>query len=289
MMLAEEIVINHHLGDVISQSFGATEETFPSQASLQQLRYAYQDALANHVTVLGASGDGGASDLEADGIDFYNQRVNSWPSSDPLVTSVGGLQLFLDGKGNQTQPDAVWNDTALFQGAAAGGGGVSEFFNRPRFQSSVSSVTGDMRGTPDISMSAAVNGAANVYMGFTNTAQGITPGYYLIGGTSEASPEFAGIVALADQEAGGPIGNINPSLYQIGDTNPNSGIVDVTVGNNSVSGTENDPAAPGYGTPYNVTGYNAGPGYDLASGLGTVWAPTLVHRLAELSSRQGGW
>jgi subtilase family serine protease len=65
MIEAENYVINHHLGDVISQSFGATEETFPNAGSIYALRSAYLNALIHRVTVLSASGDGGATDDSA--------------------------------------------------------------------------------------------------------------------------------------------------------------------------------------------------------------------------------
>ena len=134
MMNAERALINAGVGDVISQSFGATENTFPgfSQgnfSSLLNLRYAFKDALAHHVTVLAASGDNGATDAESDGSTLYPYRVNSWPSSDPLVSSIGGSQLTLDNAGNRLSPDTVWND-----GYGAGGGGESAVFSRPLFQ-----------------------------------------------------------------------------------------------------------------------------------------------------------
>jgi subtilase family serine protease len=255
MMAAENYVINHHLGDVISQSFGATEETFPSKASLMDLRYAFKNAEAHNVTVLASAGDTGATNDFLDGSCCYAYPVNSWPSSDPLVTSMGGSELYADSSGNALplSADTVWND-----GYGAGGGGVSEFFSRPSYQNGVASVVGNSRGTPDISMSSAVNGGVDVYISFAP----LGPGWYIFGGTSEASPLFAGIVAIADQAAHHDLGLLNPALYRLqGD----AGIVDITVGNNSFAG---------------VTGYNAGPGYDLASGLGTVDANALVHELA---------
>jgi subtilase family serine protease len=158
MMDAEQSLINQGVGDVISQSFGATENTFPgfsqgNYSSLLDLRYAFKDALAHHVTVLAASGDEGVTNDEADGTTLYPYPVNSWPSSDPLVTSVGGSQLYLDNNGNRLQPDSVWND-----GFGAGGGGGSAVFSRPLFQLGVAKVVGNHRGTPDISMSAASTG-----------------------------------------------------------------------------------------------------------------------------------
>lgn len=122
--------------------------------------------------------------------DLYTFRVNSWPPSDPLVTSIGGTQLTLDNAGNRLAPDVVWND-----GYGADGGGLSSVFYRPGFQNSVRNVVGGRRGTPDISMSAAVDGAVVFYYTFVLGHEG----YHLVGGTSEATPEFAGIVAMADQ------------------------------------------------------------------------------------------
>ena len=265
MMKGEESLINKGVGDVISQSFGATENTFPgfdqgNYSSLLNLRYAFKDAAAHGVTVLGASGDNGVTSQELDGSTLYPYAANSWPSSDPLVTSVGGSQLYLNDAGVRLQPDSVWND-----GYGAGGGGVSAIFSRPFFQNGVAKVVGNHRGTPDISMSAAVDGGAWVYASFDPTQVG----WGIVGGTSEATPIFSGIVALADQVAGHRLGEINPALYLLGTlsrvTRLPVGIVDITAGNNSFAG---------------VTGYNAGPGYDLASGWGTIDAARFVPALA---------
>ena len=138
---AENFVIDHHLAGVITQSFGATENTFPNAASLLALRSAFQNAARHGVTVLGASGDEGSTDFELNLTDLYPMQVNSWPSSDPLVTSVGGTQMNLNDEGNRLSPDVVWND-----GFGAGGGGPSHVFKRPSFQDGVRSVVGDARG-----------------------------------------------------------------------------------------------------------------------------------------------
>ncbi len=282
MIEAENYVINHRLGDVISQSFGATEQTFPSKSSILSLRSAYFNALIHRVTVLSASGDGGATDESAydastGAANYFPFQVDSWPSSDPLVTSVGGTQLHLDANGNRTAPDNVWNDTALFGSPAAGGGGVSTVFRRPFFQNGVRRVVGGARGNPDISMSAAVDGGVVVYLGYTNTAYGVSPGWYVVGGTSEATPVFSGIVAIADQAAHHDLGWLNPRLYGLGDGS-RSGIVDVTAGDNSVTGTQALP--PVAGQTFSVQGFDAVPGYDLSSGLGTADGPRLVSELA---------
>ena len=267
---AENYVINHHMGDVISQSFGATEETFPSPFSIYKLRSAFINAAAHNVTVLGGSGDFGATDYELNLQDLYPYRVNSWPSSDPLVTSVGGTQLDLDDAGNRLSPDVVWNDCC-----GAGGGGVSAVFSRPFFQNSVRGVVGNRRGTPDISLSASVDG----FVWVRDTADP-SAHWYGVGGTSEATPLFAGIVAMADQLAGHRLGFINDDLYRMAQSWHGSGIVDVTQGNNSYGPFTNTD-----GNTYTVTGYTAGHGYDLASGLGTIDGAKFVRALA----RSGGW
>ena len=150
----------------------------------------------------------------------------------------------------------------------AGGGGQSIIFSRPSYQDAVKSVVGSQRGVPDISMSAACNGAVNAYQSFA----GQPAGWYPVCGTSEATPLFSGI-ALADQMAGRPLGLINPALYSLSSSGA-PGIVDVTQGNNSVSFTQGHVLK-------SVTGFPALPGYDLASGVGTIDAGTFVPELAQ--------
>ncbi len=281
---AEEYVLNRNLADVISQSFGATEQTFTNYAQLSPLRAAYIEADARHVTVLAASGDAGATDFQQNQTTYYTRAVTSWPDSDPLVTGVGGTQLKLSG-GKYTS--VVWNDTYskawneywdFLPGPSpfASGGGKSEFFSRPAYQNGVQSVTGARRGVPDIAMSAACNGSVSIY----STFGGQAPGWSLICGTSEATPEFAAVVALADQVAGHSLGLLNPTLYALAAAHA-PGIVPVTSGNNSVSfyqGAANKL--------YTVKGYaaTAKGGYNLATGVGTIYAPDFVYELAGVSA-----
>ncbi len=277
IVTAEKYVLTHHLGDVISQSFSATEQTFPNAAAVQALRGAYQLAERDHVTVLAASGDSGAADVGLNESTYYLFPVTSWPDSDPLVTGVGGTQLHFSAQGTPTAP-TVWNDT--YNKAAnefaddnagpnplAGGGGKSIFFSRPWYQNGVKNVVGDHRGVPDISMSAACNGSVDTY----STYRG-APAWSPACGTSEATPLFAGIVALADQVAGHPLGLINPALYRLAAQGA-PGIVDVRSGNNTVSFSQG-------GHERTVRGFAATPGYDLASGVGTVNAAYFVRELA---------
>jgi subtilase family serine protease len=120
-------------------------------------------------------------------------------------------------------------------------------------------------------MSAAVSGGAWIYQSFEPGG----PGWEILGGTSEATPIFAGVVALASQKAGHPLGNIDSALYTLGAESrlkngpQNTGIVDVTTGSNTFG---------------NVTGYSAQPGYDLASGWGTIDGAAFVPALAQAAT-----
>ena len=281
---AENYVINHHLGDVISQSFSATEQTFPNKATLNSLRGAYENAAAHHVTVTAATGDSGAANTEIDGETYYTFPTAEWPPTDPLVTAVGGTQLHLNATGQRTSADTVWNDTYSVPtqqfifgdngpNPLAGGGGKSVFFSRPYYQDGVKKVVGNSRGVPDISMSGACNGAVDTY----NSYGGIPAGWYPTCGTSEATPLFSAVVALAAQVAGHSLGLVNPALYQLSAERA-PGIVDVTSGNTTVSFTQN-------GQTFTVQGASATKGYDLASGVGTINGAYFVPELARAAGR----
>jgi subtilase family serine protease len=281
---AENYVINHHLGDVISQSFSATEQTFPNKATLNSLRGAYENAAAHHVTVTAATGDSGAANTEIDGETYYTFPTAEWPPTDPLVTAVGGTQLHLNATGQRTSADTVWNDTYSVPtqqfifgdngpNPLAGGGGKSIFFPRPYYQDGVKKVVGNSRGVPDISMSGACNGAVDTY----NSYGGIPAGWYPTCGTSEATPLFSAVVALAAQVAGHSLGLVNPALYHLSAERA-PGIVDVTSGNTTVSFTQN-------GQTFTVQGASATKGYDLASGVGTINGAYFVPELARAAGR----
>ena len=274
---AEQYVISHHLGSVISQSFGATEGTFTGLSQVTPLRAAYLAADKAKVSVLASTGDTGSTAYTTSGSYFTDKQV-SWPSSDPLVTAVGGTELHLRSNGTRTSPDSAWNDTyspavqeyitgSTQPSPLATGGGASRLFGAPSYQHSLASLNGGRRSVPDVSVSAACSGSVDVYQSFP----GAQAGWYAVCGTSEASPIFAGIVALADQDAGHRLGLLNPSLYRL-EASHARGLVDVTKGNNSVSFFQ-----PGR---VNVPGYPARRGYDLATGVGTVDVGYLVPELA---------
>jgi subtilase family serine protease len=266
IVTAEDYVLRHKLGQVISQSFAATEQTFPSLSSILTFRGPYQLAAREHVTVVAATGDTGATSDQYNMKDLYTSRAVSWPATDPLVTAVGGTELSLIHDGARRAPDQAWSSS---------GGGMSIAFARPAYQDSVRLVTGSARGVPDVSMDASCRSAVAIYGSFYAAGGQWNPEC----GTSVASPLFAGIVALADQYAGHGkahgLGLINPALYRIA-ARHEAGVVDVRAGNNTQTFEQG-------GTQYTVPGFAAGPGYDLASGVGTIDAASFVPELARLA------
>jgi subtilase family serine protease len=266
IVAAERYVLRHKLGQVITQSFAATEQTFPSVASILSFRGAYQLAARDHVTVLAATGDTGATSDEYNMKDLYTSPAVSWPATDPLVTAVGGTQLSLRANGTRLAPDRGWSDS---------GGGKSIAFPRPSYQDGVASVTGNARGVPDVAMDASCKSPVAVYGSFR--AGGGR--WSSVCGTSLASPLFAGVVALADQYAGHGkphgLGLINPAIYTIA-ARHDPGIVSVTTGTNSQSFVQG-------GKRYSVPGFTAAPGYNLVTGVGTVDAASFVPELAKIA------
>ena len=302
---AENYVINHHLADVITQSFGAAEGTFTSRGQIYSLRSAYFNAASHGVTVLAASGDQGSTDdicspasgcADPDNVICCSSSPSvDWPSTDPLVTGVGGTQLHLNAQGQRTAPDSVWDDLSSTVGVTgpvytwgSSGGGRSAVFSRPQFQDGVARTVGGTRGTPDISMSAAVNGAVDFY---DTTDPGVA-GWGIVGGTSEASPLFSGIVALADQVAGQRLGDLNPALYALARAGSRSGIVPISSGTNTytfcpVADTNTDDSCAAASDLVTVPGANANGAYNNATGWGTVNAAAFVPALAQVAG--GGY
>jgi subtilase family serine protease len=152
-------------------------------------------------------------------------------------------------------------------------------FHRPEFQDRVRNVVGDDRGMPDISMSGACDGLAVVYWSFPFV--GTSQGFHLICGTSESAPQFAGIVAIADQMAHRRLGLLNDRLYSLLASlrHRATGLVDVTQGNNNWTFCASACGTAGE-VDTTLVGFNARPGYDLTTGVGTIDANTFVRALA---------
>ncbi|MGH3422499.1 MAG: S53 family peptidase, partial [Streptosporangiaceae bacterium] len=274
---AVNYLAKHHLADVVSQSFGGAE---PAVGSVSGLQYGYQAAERSHITVLASAGDGGTANVGPDMKTYYTYATTQYPSTDPLVTAVGGTDLHLSASGQRSSSDTVWNDTyngttQKFVNGNSGpnplatGGGASRLYGRPSYQNSVRSTVGGRRGVPDVDMSGSCSGTVNVYQSFP----GQQAGYYAVCGTSEASPLFAGIVALAAQKAGHDLGLINPALYKLAAEHA-AGIVRITSGNNTASFRQ-------HGRRYTISGYKARAGYSRVAGVGTVNARYFVPELAK--------
>jgi subtilase family serine protease len=285
MMAAEDYVVGHHLSSVISQSFASAEDAFGSTKSLLSLRYAFVHAAANGVTVLGSSGDGGTANSKktpvGKGGSTIPQPTVVWPASDPLVTGVGGTYLCTDPNNTTTRVvDSVDPPSQCNSGQAEvawtfSGGGFSHVFSRPTYQDTLpagSTAIGANRGVPDVALQASSRTGALVYIslppdGNSGLLCGSAPcstGWYDIGGTSLSCPQWAGLVAIADQINGGGLGLINPALYAIGADPARyaNDFFDVTTGNNTA-----DPL---------IAGYPATPGWDPVTGLGTPNAANLI-------------
>ena len=304
MLKGEEIATANYPGSPISQSFAATEQSFHGAGDPQVARFdeVYQQAAANGMTVLGSSGDTGTANVDKQQRVFPFPTVN-WPSSDPLVTSAGGTWLQFGwtwqptvqasdyfaclGAGNPVntcratylhfipggRTEAVWKED---WDLIATGGGRSVLFATPSFQSGISnSILQGRRGLPDLSWNAAVNGGVLVYTSFP----GVRLGWHTVGGTSASSPQLAGLVALANQlraEAGkGPVGYLNPRLYQMSASDFND-IGPLTFGTGAGVTTLDSNAEFGSGIP----GMATTAGWDLTTGFGSPKADQFVPDLA---------
>jgi hypothetical protein len=213
-------------------------------------------------------------------------------------------------------PEMVWNDTDFLinsgeGGLAAGGGGASQLFAKPTWQAGVPGIPADgKRDVPDISLNASNAHDSYLYctqvetLGspdtFVSSCQANSfrlsdPGqsddgtFTTAGGTSFATPAFAGLVAVIEQKiaSGGGLGNINPALYTLASnaTTYASAYHDITTGNNQVPCVSGSPNCPSGSNP--VIGYVAGTGYDQASGLGSVDANNLATAFAALVTATG--
>ena len=279
ILSATKYAVDHNLGDVISQSFGENESCMDPNLLAQQ-HQVFADATIKNITLFASSGDDGAAQATCDGSSFV--KAASSPASDPLVTAVGGTELHaarycLTALGcNPTanpapgtyQGEIAWNEP----GIGATGGGFSVLYDEPSYQQGTIH-GGKQRGVPDVSYNAAVLHGVLTYLNIP----GIPAGFYLFGGTSAGSPQWAAILAIADQKAGYNLGFINKALYHIGQAPPHysASFFDVTSGNNSVS-------LPG------VAGFNAGPGWDATTGLGSPTADQLVDYLIQFVSPGDG-
>jgi subtilase family serine protease len=266
LLATTKYVIDHHIGDVISQSFGEAESCMDPKLLAEQ-HALFAQAVREGYTIFASSGDSGASQFNCEGTAPI--VAASTPASDPNVTGVGGTTLAADGNGNYIG-ETAW--TEQFFGCNppddddinCSGGGFSNIYSKPLYQ--LLAVPGHARGVPDVAYNAGVNGGVLTACSVCN---GGTPAFFLFGGTSSGSPQWAALTADADQLAHHDIGNINDNLYGLAliPRIYHSVFNDVTVGNNDVADLGN-------------AGFNAGPGWDPVTGLGTPKAGALIPALA---------
>ncbi len=306
-----DYAVTNELGGVISQSFGIQEPwlTGPYRQIMSEMHKSYVQAAAKGITVLASTGDDGSN-----GYPLFDFNSVSHPSTDPYVTAVGGTSLYMeldeDYVGTAYDYETVWEEAYLYGNPAdpylwyAGtGGGVSMFFSMPPYQIDaeieVTEVFGETftpkkRAVPDVSYNAGVYTSPVICVVTLPSGTWL----YWIGGTSAGTPQWAGIVAIANQMAtewgGSTVGFMNPKLYSLYTRKQGADYLncfhDVVL---------DDPGFP-YGNtgwywadpgtyPYYfdatpIWGYAVTSGWDACTGLGTPNAAYLVPALAALST-----
>ncbi len=259
MMRALEYISASHIANAISISDGTGEDTYGfGTAQIHANDPGPLSAAAAGIPVLNATGDCGVVQNLAVanaqcGDTSPGPATATWDDN-PWVTAVGGSAPNVSTTGGtKLGPDPLWNLGGIF----SEGAGFSAVYPRPRYQDGVARITGSrMRSVPDITMDSQ-------------------------DGTSESAPMVAGVLALATQlNHGRNLGPVNPVLYDVlGPRGARAGISDVVSGNNSVI----DPKTG----KVRVRGFTAGPGFDVASGWGTIDASKFVPALVAASQRSG--
>ena len=271
------VAVSLNVAPIVSISYGGCEIGY----RLNYWRTVAQQANAQGITILSASGDSGAAGCDPQGYMPFaaGGRMVDFPAVLPEITAVGGTQ-FVEGTGTYWSttnsvnlgsalsyiPEAAWNESSN-RSLGSTGGGASVLYSKPLWQNGPGVPSDGARDIPDIALSAATHDA------YAITYNGAS---VFVGGTSCSAPSMAGIVALLNHYQVGKgiqkqpgLGNINPQLYRLAQSAP-SAFHDVTSGNNIVSCAQGSPDCS-----TGSFGYQAGPGYDLATGLGSIDANNL--------------
>ncbi len=215
----------------------------------------YMRAAAQGQTVLISSGDQGSAGLAlasgGNSCQINTTASVNEMSADPYVTSVGGTQfspVYVNGVDQSYQTESVWDD-----GTGASGGGASQIYPKPAFQTGPGVPNDNARDVPDIALIASPR-SPGVF--WAHDRLGTATITCCIGGTSLGAPLWAGFVTVMGQMVNNRLGNLNQIIYPLANTRySTAGFHDVTTGNNSYNG---------------VPGYNAGSGYDQATGWGSI-------------------
>ncbi len=240
-----QYAIDNQIGNIFSQSWGASELTIQDQAGQQEMQkwntLLEKATTTQHMTFFSSSGDEGATDYaDIAGTKFATVPTTSFATDSPWVTSTGGTSLLRHGT---SYTEMGWNSS---------GGGFSRFYQEPAYQktlpSNYQSQLQNRRGVPDVAADADPETGLAIYMDGQ---------WSLGGGTSAAAPVWSAIMAIANQEAGHPLGFINPGLYKLANSSSYSqDFHDITAGDNSFPQTK-------------VKGYSAQQGWDPITGLGS--------------------
>ena len=270
--LSAQYIVNHNLAPVMSTSFGLCEASLGSSGNAF-LNSLWQQAAAQGMSVFVSSGDNGAAGCDsASATSATHGRAVNGLCSTPYSVCVGGTEFndtstpslyWSPSNSSSTQssalsyiPEVVWNESGAGSGLWASGGGASTIYAKPAWQSGTGVPADGKRDVPDVSLTSAGHDGYLIYQ---------EGSLYVVGGTSAASPSFAGVMSLVVQHAAARQGNANTSLYSLASKQRAGGASvfhDITSGNNSVPGQ---------------TGFNATTGYDQATGLGSVDGSVLVN------------
>lgn len=273
---AAEWAIDNRIATILSESYAGCENT--GDVFYQTLA---MQASAEGITWLSAAGDSGAAACDAPGAPAAQFGLHaSAPAATPDITAVGGTALQASpgsvqsgsaGDGTRSISDSQITETgwSSLSAVTAGGGGISQVFGRPGYQSDFAPADIAGRMLPDVSFAASPNDSPYSVL-FHGQSE-------LVGGTSMATPLLAGILALVneslisqDPSYSQGLGEINPILYRLSETGPTV-FHDIVDGSNDVPCVANSPDCKS-----GAEGYAAEPGYDLATGLGSVDATELA-------------
>jgi pseudomonalisin len=270
--LSAQYIVNHNLAPVMSMSFGLCEAALGSSGN-GFLSSLWQQAAAQGITVLVSSGDSGAAGCDSASAETatHGRGVNGLCST-PSNVCVGGTEFndlsnpslywsTSNASGTQASavsyiPEVVWNESGSGAGLWASGGGASTVYAKPSWQAGTGVPADGKRDVPDVALTASGHDGYLIYQ---------NGGLYVVGGTSAASPAFAGVMALVLQHSGSRQGNANTTLYSLRSKQRAGGASvfhDITSGNNGVPGQ---------------SGFSAGTGYDQATGLGSADASVVVN------------
>jgi subtilase family serine protease len=284
--------ISRNIAPVAAMTYGDCEANF-TLSERNMLVAVTQQANAQGMTIVAASGDSGAADCDGD---FPNRQFAALglavdiPASLPNVTGVGGTTLYdvpvgkywsssnnaTNGSALSYIPEVPWNDTLVFQETSliGGGGGRSSVFVKPSWQQGAGVPADGVRDVPDVALAASehvgylICSAGSCVNGFRAGDSTV----FAVNGTSVGSPIFAGLIALLNQKMSARQGNVNPGLYTLATTAPGT-FHDVVSGGNWMPCRTGSTDCPRNG----LLGYTATRGYDLATGLGSVNASKLVN------------